>query len=306
MRTIAGLLLVLALTACSRENDIARDDTGPVEPAAGAPTPTATTTHGTTTKGGPPPFRIRYDGKEIRLGPHTYCYGNSCVDGFDPDPVDIGSPAEVRVFVPGVFPELDVYLHEHVADGDEARCEGRAFAAPAEDLGGGWYLLRPFGPAGDYDLSLFAHGGGDMAAELRWTTPADGPSPTPSARLALIADNDGRPDSYGLELSIEDLESAPDDATATIEVTAGNGRSLTFDATRAPSLCEGTDTVFFDGPDAKATEASRLGGFPFTTTVTLTLDGVVHNATATYPDDEIEGNEPSVALEFEPALPAWD
>lgn len=308
MRIIAGLVLVLALTACSRENDLARDDSGPVEVTAGSPSPspTATTTHGTTMKGGPPPFRIQYDGKEVRLRPHTYCYGNACVDGFDPDPVDLGSPAEVRVFVPRVFPELEVALHEHVSDVDEARCEGRGFAAPTEDLGGGWYLVRPFGPAGSYDLSLFAHGGGDMAAELRWTTPADGPSPTPSARLALIADHDGEPDSYGLELSIDDLESAPADATATIEVTAANGRSLRFDATRAKGLCEGADTVYFDGPEARAKEAARLGGFPFTTTVRLTLGGVVHTATATYPDDEIEGNEPSVALEFEPALPAWD
>ena len=48
---------------------------------------------------------------------------------------------------------------------------------------------------------------------------------------------------------------------------------------------------------------SRLGEFPFTTSVTLTLDGRTYRATAVYPDDEIEGNEPSVALEFVPDLP---
>ena len=43
---------------------------------------------------------------------------------------------------------------------------------------------------------------------------------------------------------------------------------------------------------------------PFTYEVVLTLDGVEHRATATWPDDMIVGNEPSVALQFEPALPA--
>jgi hypothetical protein len=32
------------------------------------------------------------------------------------------------------------------------------------------------------------------------------------------------------------------------------------------------------------------------------LDGVTHVATATYPDDEIDGAEPHVALQFIPAL----
>lgn len=305
MRILAGLVLLLALTACGREDDTAHDDTGPVEPAAGAPAPTATTTHGTTMKGGPPPFRIQYDGKELALAAHTYCYGNACVDGVIQTPLDIGSPEELRVYVP--VPEFELGVHLLGASGGKVDpCRGPAFEAPVEDLGGGWYLVRPFGPAGSYDVELFASGGGDMVGVLRWTTPTDGPSPTPSARLALIADNDGRPDSYGLELVVDDLQSPPSDATATIEVRAGNGRSLTFAATRADDGCAGTDAISFDGPDARAKEASRLGGFPFTTTVTLTLDGVVHTATATYPDDEIEGNEPSVALEFEPALPAWE
>lgn len=304
MRIIAGLVIVLALTACNREDPTARDDESPPGAAAGAASPTATATHGTATKGGPPPFRIQYDDRELALAAHTYCYRNGCVDGVIQEPFDVGSPGELRVFVPVPDFDLEVFVHE--ASGPSvAPCAGRGFAAPAEDLGDGWYLIRPAGPAGTYDVELFASGGGDMVGALRWTTPTDGPRPTPSARLALIADNDGQPDSYGLELSIEDLESAPADAAATIEVTAANGRSLTFAATRATETCQGADTVYFDGPDATAKEAARLGGFPFTTTVTLTLDGVVHTATATHPDDEIEGNEPSVSLEFEPALPAW-
>jgi hypothetical protein len=142
-----------------------------------------------------------------------------------------------------------------------------------------------------------------MVATLRWQTPADGPMPEPSARLALIADNDGRPDSYGLELAVDDLATTPDRATAEIEVTAGNGRSLTFRAEQSKNRCRSIGDLYFDRPDRPAREAAGLGGFPFTTTVTLTLDGRTYRATAVYPDDEIKGEEPSVALDFVPSLP---
>ena len=62
-------------------------------------------------------------------------------------------------------------------------------------------------------------------------------------------------------------------------------------------------SVFFDGPADRAKEAAALGDFPFTMTVELTLDGVTHVATATYPDDEIRDAGPYVALEFAPPLP---
>lgn len=303
MRILACTILALLLTACGQEDSSAPDG-DPGQPAAEASV-TATTSHGSARKGGPPPFRIQYDGNELELAAHTYCYGNACVDGVIQEPIDIGSAAELRVFVP--VPEFDLAVHLREASGSTTDpCHGRGFAAPVENLGGGWYLLRPFGPAGSYEVDLFASGGGDMVGILRWTTPTDGPSPTPSARLALIADHDGRPDSYGLALSIDDLESAPADAMATIEVTAGNGHSLTFAAERAQDGCQPADSVSFDGPDSMAKKASGLGDFPFRITVTLILGGVVHVATATYPDDEIAGSEPSVTLDFQPALPAWD
>ncbi|KRB78631.1 hypothetical protein ASE01_05110 [Nocardioides sp. Root190] len=303
MRIVACTILALVLTACGHDDSSAPD--GDPDPSAAEASVTATTSHGSTWKGGPPPFRIQYDGKELELSAYTYCYGNACVDGVIQEPIDIGSAAELRVFVP--VPEFDLSVHLREASGSTADpCHGRGFAAPVEDLGGGWYLLRPFGPAGSYDVDLFASGGGDMAGILRWTTPVDGPHPTPSARLALIADHDGQPDSYGLELSIDDLESAPANATASIEVIAGNGRSLRIATKRAQDGCQPADSVRFDGPESMAKQASRLGDFPFRTTVTLILDGVVHTATAIYPDDEIAGSEPSVSLDFQPALPAWE
>jgi len=47
-----------------------------------------------------------------------------------------------------------------------------------------------------------------------------------------------------------------------------------------------------------------MGDLPFHYTVTATIDGTTYRASADYPAEEIHGNEPSVALQFSPALPA--
>ncbi len=272
----------------------------PITPAA-VPSPTETITggprHGPEIEQ-PPPFRVRYDGTELRLFPHTYCYSRGCADGFDNDPPSIGSPEEIYVFVPVArFTSLVVDQFEN---GDY--CGGRHVRAEAVPLGDGWWAVHPRGPAGDSEISLFASGDGDMAGKLLWRTPSDQPLPEPEARLALIADHDGRPDSYGLELAVDNLPASPTQVSATITVTAGNGQSMVIEATRTGEACEGEGRLFFDGPDDLAAQAAQLGDFPFTTRVELVLDGVTHVATAVYPDDEIEGNEPSVALHFDPPL----
>jgi hypothetical protein len=57
---------------------------------------------------------------------------------------------------------------------------------------------------------------------------------------------------------------------------------------------------------ARTTEDSPppRGDGPFTYEVELLLDGARYIAAATWPADEIVGNEPSVALRFTPDLPA--
>jgi hypothetical protein len=260
----------------------------------------------------PPPFRVRYGGTELVLDAATFCYTNMCVDGWDNDPPSVGSPEEIFVFAPvRQFDQLTVGQTGESQAGEEATgpaeqsdCAGRRVEADVESLGDGWWRVRPRGPAGTYRFSIFAGGGGgDMIGDVRWTTPSNRPLPEPAARLALIADHDGRPDSYGLELMVTNLTASPTQYAATITVTAGNGQSLAFEAVPAPDACLGEGAIFFDGPDDQATAAAALGDFPFTTTVELELDGVLYTATAKYPDDEIEGQEPSVALEFDPPLP---
>ena len=120
-----------------------------------------------------------------------------------------------------------------------------------------------------------------MAAAFDWRTPVQGPLPTPEAVTALIADHDGRPDSYGVELSLANLAATPEDATARVTVTAANDRSLTFDAHRSTQDCLPEGTVSFDGPDRSGREAAELGDFPFRYDVEMTLDGTTYRATAT-------------------------
>lgn len=310
VRTLLAVSTILLATACGQQSVTAED---PATATPSGPTPAATSTagvrHDQTGIDQPPAFRVRYDGQELALYPHTYCYDNGCVDGFDPNPPDIGSPVEIQVYVPVKEFTLSVYARELTREprpdqpSFNATCGGRSFEVPVEDLGDGWYSVRTFGPAAHYDIDLFAQGGGDLIGNLRWRTPTAGAMPETSARLALIANHDGEPDSYGLELAIEDLAETPTRVSAEIEVTAGNGRSMTFAAEESTDPCRSAGDLYFDHPDEPAKEAARLGDFPFTTTVTLTLDGRSYRATAVYPDDEITGNEPSVALQFTPELP---
>lgn len=273
-------------------------------PLPSVPSATATATHGEWSGDGgdldqPPPFEIRYDDLALTLHAYTFCYGNGCADGFDDHPPSVGSPEEIYVHVPVEgFDELVV----HQSSGDDV-CEGRNVESDVEPLGAGWWRVTPRGPADDYRVSLFARGdgAGDMVADVMWTTPTSSPLPDAEASLALIADHDGEPDSYGLELMVANLPATPADAAATITVTAGNDASQVIEAQRT-SECVSEGALYFDGPDGEAKQAAALGDFPFTMQVELVLDGVTHVATATYPDDEIEDNAPHVRLEFTPPL----
>lgn len=106
--------------------------------------------------------------------------------------------------------------------------------------------------------------------------PVNGTLPTPQARLAFLANPDGPVDSYGVELELTNLAATPKQASARITVRAANGAELTFDAVRSDlGACR-------RGPPTGTARTSR----------------------ASRPADEIEGNEPSVALRFTPELPA--
>lgn len=303
VRTASLVGALLLVVACGSGTGTPGTDATVRAAGSGATSaPTVTTTAGPQMDGtglqGPPPFRLRFDDRELVLRPHTWCYESGCVDGVLPDPPPVGSPAEIQVYVP--VEDWDLSASFRPAG---ERC-GRTQGVEPEKDAAGWYVLRPVGFAGPYDVELFARGRGDMIGLFRWQTPVDGPRARPEATLGLIADRDGEPDSYGVELSLVNLAETPRSARAVVTVTAGNGRTLTFEATRAEDRCRAEGSVFFDGPDDQGRAAARLGGFPFRYAVDLTLDGRTYRATADYPADEIRGNEPSVALTFTPGLPA--
>jgi hypothetical protein len=247
----------------------------------------------------PPPVTVRFFGDSMELRPYTYCYGNACADGIPPaDPPDVGSPEEIIVEFPLEGWSFSAYFRPA---GYEC---GRVQEMPLTPTADGRYELRPAGYADIYDVTLFGQGDGDLFATFRWTTPADGPLPTPEARLAVLADHDGRVDSYGVELELTNLASTPKEVSATITVRSESGDAVTFKATRARQTCRPEGTLYWDGPDGMGLAAAALGDGPFTYEVEVVLDGVPYAATATWPADEIAGNEPSVALGFTPDLPA--
>jgi hypothetical protein len=248
----------------------------------------------------PPPVTVRYFDRSIDLAAWTYCYEAACVDGFPPKELaDVGSPEQVVVEFP--LPTWS-FTASFRPSGDEC---GRIQDVPLEETDDGDFILRPAGYAGSYDVTLFGEGVGDLFVTFRWTTPHDGPLPKPEARLAVLADHDGRVDSYGVELYVSNLARTPRKPSATITVRAETGREVTFEAIRADQPCLPEGTVYWDGPDDQGLAASRLGGGPFTYEVELMIDGVTYSATASWPADVIVGNEPSVALHFRPELPGF-
>jgi hypothetical protein len=292
--TLAGSLV---LAACGRVTPDAAGGSGPT-PVTGATRSEGSAPYPDLES--PPPVTVQGLDGSIALHAWTYCYGSVCADGAPPaDPPDVGNAEEVLVEFP--LPGWSFTASFRPA---EERC-GRVQDVPLEDVVDGAFVLRPAGYAGAYDVTLFGQGDGDLFVTFRWTTPGDGPLPSPQARLAVLADHDGTIDSYGVELELTNLARTPEEATARITVRAESGEAITFEAMEARGArCFPEGTMYWDGPDGRGLAAAALGNGPFTYEVELSVDGDRYAATATWPTDEIPGNEPSVALDFTPDLPA--
>lgn len=139
-------------------------------PPAAVPSPAATATHGRWSADDhieqPPPFEVRHGDRALLLYAFTFCHAGGCADGVAEDPPSVGSATElfVRVPVPELT-ELDV---------------GAALPGPRADvehLGDGWWrvtLSDADGAEGEQRVSITATsgaGGGDMVAEVLWTSP---------------------------------------------------------------------------------------------------------------------------------------
>ncbi|MGH3043402.1 MAG: hypothetical protein ACRDM2_01625 [Gaiellaceae bacterium] len=292
---LAGALLLAGCGGGMPDEEVVAGPTTPSPPAA----TTATEPGAPAESDAPPPVTVHFFDQAVALRAWTYCYGNLCADGSPPAaPPDVGSPEEVLVEFP--LPDWSFTASFQPA----GKPCGRIQEASLEPAGDGQFLLRPVGRAGTYDVTLFGRGNGDLFTTFRWTTPVDGTLPTPQARLAVLANPDGPVDSYGVELELTNLAATPKQASARITVRAADGDAVVFDATRSDLGCLPEGTVYWDGPDEEGIAAAALGHGPFTYEVELVLDGARHVAEATWPGDQIAGNEPSVALHFTPGLPA--
>jgi hypothetical protein len=259
---------------------------------------------------GPPPVTLRFDQRSELVKAFSFCWTGEpgvdgtrqavCADGRpSPDPLVVDGASEVVIDFPLSGFEFNAGFR---TAGNEC---GRWQAVSAERRGDRSFVLRPAGRAGSYDVFLEAKGGNSASYHFRWNTPSDGVLPIPEARLAVISRSapEGSYGSYGIEMSIGNLDRTPDDVKATITVTASNGRAVTFEPTRAANQCSPEGSLSWDGPDDRGKAAAKLGSEPYTYDVVLILDGVRHVARASWPAAQIVGNEPSVALTFEPPLP---
>ncbi|MGH3386182.1 MAG: hypothetical protein ACRDO1_16515 [Nocardioidaceae bacterium] len=256
----------------------------------------------TGTSGGPgdapPAVTVHSGDTSVELAARTYCYRSSCVDGVPPETLPVIAAAD-RLNV--AFP-LDGWTFEATFVPAGKQCGGREETVELERTGDTTHVLEPPGEPGTYDVTLFGRGDGDLFVDFRWTTTAAGGHAAPSATLAVLADNDGDVDSYGVEMAVTHLAETPARVTAEVTVTAANGRSLTFEPVPMKDRCTPAGTVLWGGPDAAGQSAKDLGPAPFTYQVELVIDDVRHVAKARWPADQIVGHEPSVALTFSPAL----
>lgn len=277
--------------------------TGPVPTGlpTGAPSGRPTTVDGPV--GEIPVLVLRTGAAERTLQAWTACWGNGCFDGV-PAPAgeldDVGDVDRVVAWSPVADMRWWVTFNE-LPTGDCVR----TITHRATPYDGHNVAIEPSGPAGRYRVDVFGRGpeGGDVIYSFVWTTTEDGRDPPEASGYAgVLADHDGELDSYGVELSISDLATHPDRATATITVSDQGGDEVEL-RPHGPGKCHDEGSLFVRLEDGSA--ATDLGPGPFTYTVELVLDGTAFTGTGTDPDDVIRGSEPYVRLTWDPPLPSY-
>jgi hypothetical protein len=280
---VASWLLALGLTGCGQATSASPGGSGGFQP------------------GDVTPVVLQLDSGPVELAPWTYCLGNGCADGAPPDRLhDAGDPAEVPFTFDRSGWEFSATFRERVPE-----C-ARMITAPVEKTADRAFVVRPAGPAGDWDVDVSGHGdGGDVITSFRWHTPVDGQLPEPaSGSVAVLADHDGELDSYGVELYLSDLDRQPREATARITVTGADGRSISI-TPRRDDGCYSAGDVGWRAPRSEGLAATTIGEGPFTYSVEVTLDGRRYVGHGTWPGGEAEDFGPHVPLTWEPALPSY-
>jgi hypothetical protein len=293
----AGTLL---LAACGQDDRESATDRGA---RTEDPTPTAVPDQ-------PPPIVLDVAGRTLETRAGSSCWmangAGRCADAVIADPGTLPR-VEDATTVGFSFPVAGWAFEATFTPVAADKCT-RSYTVDAVDKGSGGFSVQPSGPAGDYVVSLFGSGPqGDVEASFRWQTSSDGVLPPPTATTSIVWAPDGHPEGQAFRLDITDLAASPDRASATVTATAANGRSATLDSAPGPGLgCPPGRLSFSEQGSAFADRVAALGPAPFTYDVTLTLDGVAHRATATWPDDHVVdpfNDDPApVPLVFDPPL----
>lgn len=261
--------------------------------------------------GGAPPITVLVKGRAEPSPAWAWCSDKGCADGSpDQDRVpDAGTQPTLAFSFPDTGWDFEATLHSDLATAtpDQGPECDRTVTAQVQSTGPNTFTVQPAGPAGRWRLDVFGRGpeGGDVIASVLWTTPVDGPIDSPSATLGVLAEHDGRLDSYGVELNLVHLSRTPEQLTAAITVTDAAGavaRLPEIIETPGPCGSGAVGTVFVRRPDGFADAALELGPGPYRYDVELILDGVAHRASASFPGDQVPGGEPAVALTFDPPL----
>lgn len=310
MRSLTLGALALVLAACG---DAPADDGDVTSPEPSAVADEQDPQEPVPDHDSPPDVVIRAgDDVVAELSPYTFGWTTSqgtgsatlFADGVPPDPLpDIGTHPELVV----EFPEDGWEFTAGFTRVDDP-C-ARTPVIELERLSPTTFALPPVGAPGTYDVGLSGRGdSSSVAIRFQWTTTTEGELPPPEAFLDILYGDADTVESFGVVLAITDLAETPEQASATITVTAAGGESLSFEPTLsrdAPEGCSSQDgELFWDGTTEQGLEAARLGDAPFTYTVDLVLDGRTYQGTGTWPEDVVEGKGAAVALTFDPPLPA--
>lgn len=250
----------------------------------------------------PPTLTVQGAGEVIELRPWSYCWGSVCADGVPPRSLpSVGAGDRVRLSSSDTGLSLSAQFTS--AQEECARVQRVPLGSMGQHLS-----LWPAGPAETYAVLIEVAGSQGHSASygFRWTTTRDGVWPVPAASAAVLADDDGRITSYGVEVGVENLGMTPREASATVEVSSAEGRTSTIRPLRVEpdEGCEPAGSLAFRAPETAAHAVIASGSAPFRYEVRLVLDGRTYRGTATWPDDQQADAHPSVTLDFRPALPA--
>lgn len=299
----AAALLALLATGCGSAG---APVAGPPPPAASDPG-TGLRLPDAPSDGGRAQFHVLSgDGDQLDLDPWSACLGGGCFDGFPDDEhlPGVGSPASVTFgfdragwdFEDVTFRELGVACPRHVT-------------VAATRLGARTFRIDPAGPAGTWAVDVFGRGpDGDAVTTFRWRTPEAGQLPAgASGTAAVLADHDGRLDSYGVEVLLDDLDRRYSPDSATVQVTDADGDVVELAVPRSPSgaRCRSEGELGFVAGDDVGRRATVLGPGPFTYNVSVRLGATTYTGTGLWPEGETEELAPHVPLTWEPPLPAY-